>query len=590
MYFTINYSVDNPQSYELQLLNSNGEVAEIPNVSTNGNVITIINEPKEVKTPLKAKKILRGLNLADGQFHFELLNEDGEIISRAKNDVNGNIVFEALTFDTVGDYQYMIREKIDQQAGVTYDTNQYNVLISVTYDEQGHLATNIQYEEDDLPTFKNSYTPKVGKLSLLAEKKLEGLSLEKDQFNFQVFNENEEVVATGTNDSNGKVVFSELTFDKIGVYRYKIGEKKDNQLGIAYDQTTYDVIVKVTDDEKGQLQLVVEYPNNKVPVFTNVYTTQPGKASLIAKKELTGLDLIAGQFNFEVLNSDGEIISTASNDIDGKVAFTDISYENVGEYNYTIRETQDDQAGITYDDSTYDVTIIVTDNGAGQLVHEVVYPDQAIPVFKNSYTAAKGVLSLVAEKKLEGLDLVAGQFNFEVVDTNNAVVATGTNDSNGKVVFSELSFDTVGEYAYTLREVSDNQAGITYDDSVHEVVVTVTDDGTGFLRLSVTYQNDAIAVFKNIYTEISEKPKDPEKPQEPENPKDPEKPQEPENPKDPEKPEKPKNPDNPKNQENTKDTLPITGEETTYSLLALTVLIIGLMIYLLGKKGLSKKF
>ncbi|MGF3067144.1 Spy0128 family protein [Facklamia sp. P12950] len=605
IYFTINYSVDNPQSYELQLLNSNGEVAEIPNVSTNGNVITIINEPKEVKTPLKAKKILRGLNLADGQFHFELLNEDGEIISRAKNDVNGNIVFEALTFDTVGDYQYMIREKIDQQAGVTYDTNQYNVLISVTYDEQGHLATNIQYEEDDLPTFKNSYTPKVGKLSLLAEKKIEGLSLEKDQFNFQVFNENEEVVATGTNDSNGKVVFSELTFDKIGVYRYKIGEKKDNQLGIAYDQTTYDVIVKVTDDEKGQLQLVVEYPNNKVPVFTNVYTTQPGKASLIAKKELTGLDLIAGQFNFEVLNSDGEIISTASNDIDGKVAFTDISYENVGEYNYTIRETQDDQAGITYDDSTYDVTIIVTDNGAGQLVHEVVYPDQAIPVFKNSYTAAKGVLSLVAEKKLEGLDLVAGQFNFEVVDTNNAVVATGTNDSNGKVVFSELSFDTVGEYAYTLREVSDNQAGITYDDSVHEVVVTVTDDGTGLLRLSVTYQNDAIAVFKNIYTEISENPKDPEKPQEPENPKDPEKPQEPENPKDPEKPqesenpkdpekpekpEKPKNPDNPKNQENTKDTLPITGEETTYSLLALTVLIIGLMIYLLGKKGLSKKF
>ena len=302
-------------------------------------------------------------------------------------------------------------------------------------------------------------------------------------------------------------------------YRYVITESGSAD-GVTNDaQSTRVVYIRVTDNGLGKLTVArVDANGNELDgpafTFTNSYgvvsTTSSVTDQIKVHKTLTGRTLDENEFTFELLEGDA-IVATGENDASGNVALSAIKYTAPGVHNYTIREHGHGTIanGVTYSDATYRVTTTVVDNRDGTLrvTHELV--DADVAEFENVYTAKPTKLALTAAKVLEGADLKAGQFTFKL--SGGGVELTATNDANGQVTFSELSFTQVGTYTFTISEVNDGQQGVTYDETERKVTVTVEDDRQGNLIASVNQEELAACVLRNTYT----KPEEPAKPSTP---------------------------------------------------------------------------
>lgn len=247
--------------------------------------------------------------------------------------------------------------------------------------------------------------------------------------------------------------------------------------------------------------------------FTNDYEADPTSVGVVAGKAISGRPLVDGEFTFQILEN-GKVVAEATNDANGQIAFPTLSYDETGEHDYQIVEVKGNAGGVTYDDTVYTMHVSVTDNPqAGALSATVTYPD-GDPVFSNSYVASGDTsITFGATKKLEGRDLKAGEFSFELVGPDGKVVATATNAADGSVVFDEpLSFSAAGTYTYQVREAlpEDDDTntegiqkdGVTYDETVWTATVTVTDDYKGGLSASVSYGDGGILPsFVNVYVE-----------------------------------------------------------------------------------------
>ena len=302
-------------------------------------------------------------------------------------------------------------------------------------------------------------------------------------------------------------------------YHYTITER-GSAAGVTNDaQSSRVVNIKVTDDGHGKLTVArVDADGNVLDgpafTFTNSYGVTPTTSSVTDQirvhKTLTGRTLDENEFTFDLLE-DERIVATGKNDASGNVVLSAIGYTAPGVHNYTIREHGHGTTanGVTYSDATYRVTTTVVDNGDGTLgvTHKLVDADEA--EFENVYTAKPTKLALTAAKVLEGADLKAGQFTFRL--SGGGVELTATNDANGQVTFSELSFTQAGTYTFTISEVNDGQQGVTYDEAERKVTVTVEDDRQGNLIASVNQEELAACVFRNTYT----KPEEPAKPSTP---------------------------------------------------------------------------
>ena len=191
------------------------------------------------------------------------------------------------------------------------------------------------------------------------------------------------VLTTGTNDADGNVVFGDLTFDQTGTYNYTISERNDSLGGITYDGTIYTVQIDVTD-AGGYLEAAVQYfegnTKTELPEFENEYTASPTGVSLGASKILTGRDLKDGEFAFVLKDADGNTVDETVNDANGSVKFDEITYDQVGTYRYTVSEVKGDDTTITYDETVYDVTVEVTDNGIGALEPVVTIETERVRV------------------------------------------------------------------------------------------------------------------------------------------------------------------------------------------------------------------
>ncbi|MGM0168071.1 hypothetical protein IGI39_003083 [Enterococcus sp. AZ135] len=443
---------------------------------------------KSVDVALEASKQLTGKELTAGQFNFELLDSQGNVLQTKTNDGNGKIYFDALPFEKAGTYEYTIQEVKGTDSRITYDGTKYKVSVKVE-DKAGQLVATPTYEGDVV--FKNTYTPSAGSLVLEASKQLTGKELTAGQFNFELLDSQGNVLQTKTNDGNGKIYFDALPFEKAGTYEYTIQEVKGTDSRITYDGTKYKVSVKV-EDKAGQLVATPTYEGDVV--FKNTYTPSAGSLVLEASKQLTGKELTAGQFNFELLDSQGNVLQTKTNDGNGKIYFDALPFEKAGTYEYTIQEVKGTDSRITYDGTKYKVSVKVEDK-AGQLVATPTYEGDV--VFKNTYTPSAGSLVLEASKQLTGKELTAGQFNFELLDSQGNVLQVKANDGNGKIYFDALPFEKAGTYEYTIQEVKGTDSRITYDGTKYKVSVKV-EDKAGQLVATPTYEGDV--VFKNTYT------------------------------------------------------------------------------------------
>ena len=443
--------------------------------------------PKAGGVVLNVEKVLTGRTLEANEFAFELVDEAGDVVQTKTNDATGQIYFDELTYDEIGEYRYTIREKAGADSTITYDTKEIGVVVRVT-DEDGQLVATATYEGNQV--FENDYTPQAGSVVLSAEKVLTGRTLQANEFDFELVDEDGTVLQTKANDGTGKIYFDALPYEETGEYHYTIREKAGIDGTITYDRKELAVVVTVTDED-GQLTAVAKYEGNQV--FENDYTPQAGSVVLSAEKVLTGRTLQANEFDFELVDEDGTVLQTKANDGTGKIYFDALPYEETGEYHYTIREKAGIDGTITYDRKELAVVVTVTDED-GQLTAVAKY--EGNQVFENDYTPQAGSVVLSAEKVLTGRTLQANEFDFELVDEDGTVLQTKANDVTGKIYFDALAYDEAGEYHYTIREQAGSNSTITYDAKELAVVVTVTDEA-GQLTAVAEYEGDQ--VFENSY-------------------------------------------------------------------------------------------
>ena len=470
--------------------------------NTNGKEIT--NEgPTPVNAQIQAIKKLTGRVMKAGEFEFDLFDDKtGKVVETVTNDVDGNIIFAELTFDKAGTYNYHIVEKKANttEKGVTYDANPVGVTVTVSADAEGKLSAAVAYENDD-KTFENTYAPKKTSAPIEVTKALSGRTLKADEFEFVLKNDADgSEVQKVKNTADGKVTFAPIEYTKAGTYKYTIVETNAGQTidGVTYDSLEVKVTVEVTDDGEGKLTSNVTYPADKE--FNNSYGASKIPATLAVKKTLTGRELKADEFEFTLTDQDGNVKETVKNDKDGNVKFSALEFDKAGTFTYKIAEKAGTATGITYDSKTITATVTVADNGKGALEATVTYDDEK--AFENTYTPAGATsVTLGAKKVLEGKDLEAGKYSFELKKEDGTVVETVKNAADGTVTFSPISYDEsqVGTHKYTISEVAGTETGITYDKTVQEVEVTVVKVSATELKATASKEANDL-VFTNKYT------------------------------------------------------------------------------------------
>ena len=302
----------------------------------------------------------------------------------------------------------------------------------------------------------------------------------------------------------------------------------------AVDGKTFEVTVSDNGDGTISVDSAAQAAAGNQVSFTNAYSADPTDPSdpadpttgvVSVSKDLTGRDLRAGEFSFQIAAAGeyGDAASPASltgtNDAKGNVTFDGdgFVFSEPGEYRFTISEVDNGVAGVTYDTSEYTATATVTDDGYGQLevTWKVADADGAevdAIAFENGYAPSAVSVPVVAGKQLTGRDLASGEFEFQLTRDydDGSVAGAATNTADGSVNFV-LRFDAAGVYTYTMSEVAGDAEGVTYDDATYQVTVTVTDDGSGQLSAAVEYgtEDGSAPIFVNSYDDGGDEPTTP---------------------------------------------------------------------------------
>lgn len=290
------------------------------------------------------------------------------------------------------------------------------------------------------------------------------------------------------------------------VFTYTITET-GSAPGVTNDTGVKTVSFKVTDNGKGELT-VERVGDETKPMFefTNAYSVTPVDSSVTSQitvsKSLVGRELVEGEFLFELVEN-GQVVARGANDAAGNVAMSAVTYTTAGEHDYVLREVGAGMThnGVTFDGKSIAIHTSVVDNGEGGLVVEhALTTDDANVAFVNTYAHSTTSVVLGATKVLSGKALADGQFTFALT-AENGTVYQAKNDAAGSVAFPALTFAEPGTYVYTISEVNDKQANVTYDTATYQVIVNVIDDGQGNLVATVAYDEGAAPTFKNSYTE-----------------------------------------------------------------------------------------
>lgn len=343
--------------------------------------------------------------------------------------------------------------------------------------------------------------------NLELEKDLAGRDLKDKEFTFKLVDVTDSAnpvdLGETTNDAKGKIVFSNLVLNQPGTYHYRVTEVPGNDSDVVYDKLQADVTVQVareTTDGREKLVAKVVYPDDVI--FNNKLVT-PAKAKIAFGKELTKAgvkqDLKADQFQFVLKDRFGKVLETVGNTADGQVAFSELTFNKVGTYNYTVEELAGKDDAIVYDTMKAAVSITVTRDGDA-LVSTVVNPKDTI--FNNKFvTPAKAAIQFSKELTKAGVNqtLTANEFQFVLKDSAGHIVETVGNTADGHVAFSELHFDKAGTYTYTVEEVKGTNEDIIYDGMKATVWITVTRDGDALVS---TVANPKDTVFNNYVKEV----------------------------------------------------------------------------------------
>ena len=459
-------------------------------------------------------------------------------------------------------------------AGVTATASSFDITVKVTDNGKGGLDVAVTYPKgcDGTLSFVNGYGTNEATVDLAGTKTLAlgqaGLGLTQadieGKYTFKIepldgapapVDASGKTVTEAVNDAAGNVELGSVTFkqpsdlDDVEIdgdglraktFAYRVSESGSVD-GVVNDAVATKVfMVKVVENTNAGTLAAEVLPAEGTPQgkgafeFTNTYGVDPTPSfvtdQIKVNKKLKGRDLAEGEFEFQLVEiaADGSesVAATGRNAADGTVALDPVTYTAPGTHSYELREVVGTAGGVTYDRATYLVRTTVTDAGNGTLAvkHELADAegnptgDDSV-TFTNGYKAAPVTLRLGAAKVLKGAELKAGKFSFELKSRDGKVMSTAKNAADGSVAFDALTFKQAGTYTFTVSEVDDGQAHVTYDKAVHKIVVTVSDEDangtkTGYLSAKVSYEGDANVppVFSNGYVEEPGTPGTPENP------------------------------------------------------------------------------
>ena len=459
-----------------------------------------------------------------------------------RNDRNGDIRFDRLSFPLVGTYVFTMSEQDTTVPGVTKD----GTVATITYvvEDVGHtgrlsvtskIVTPSTGDSDGTVTFTNRYNPKNVGYAIGGAKRIvntdtaTGRIPQDGEFTFQLN-------AASAHDSDGNPIdagdipmpdgsrdgkltvankgtgftFGRMTYTKPGAYTYHVKELAGTDKTIGYSTQEYDVTVTVTD-QGGMLSATADRQATDIR-FDNTYTPTPVDVTVKADKRLTGRDLNDGEFAAELKDSDGNLLQTKrfarvaqsdkATDVRegaGTLEFDKLTFDRAGVYTYTVTEQDGNLGGVTYDRTVHTVTVAVTEDAkAHRLVASVAYSNgkasEKSILFRNTYQPEDVLVELAARKNLAGRGLKADEFEFELVDDKGNVIDTERNDKDGDIRFKPLTYsrdnngiDDCGEHRYVIRERNTGEKNVTYDRTEHHVTVTVGDDLQGNLTAKVEY-------------------------------------------------------------------------------------------------------
>lgn len=493
--------------------NGDGKLTATANTGDDGLVFkNVYSTGDPVSVGLSGMKVLKsdaGLTPAsiEGKFTFTVTSDDAAAPMPQKttvtNDANGNVDFGSIKFTlddlnkALGSNGTRAADADDETKGASSEeaatdaagqsASDQGSAAGADSEEQGNAAASDATEQGQGAAVVTGEGTGAASVSTAANK------------------------VAGAEGADQASAQSDEPATRAGVVRshtftYKVTESGSAD-GVTNDTETKTVSFKVTDHGDGKLTVErLGAASDPAFAFTNTYSVQPTDSSVTDQvkvtKQLTGRDMAAGEFAFELLEGD-KVVATGTNSADGSVALSPITYTKPGTHSYMLREVGGGthKAGVEYDGSVFVVTTTVTDNGNGTLsvTHKVDNDANAVG-FTNSYAPAATSVTLGASKVLNGKSLEDGEFSFALEGEDGTRLTTG-NDANGMVVFPAIQYSETGTYQYTLSEVKGSETGVTYDEAAYAVTVAVEDDGEGSLVATVSYEGGKAPVFNNTYQE-----------------------------------------------------------------------------------------
>lgn len=511
------------------------------------NVYTAEPVESSVTDQITVTKSLTGRDLTAGEFSFELREikgENSELIETVKNAADGKVTFSAIKYTKIGQHTYKLHEVKGNAGGIDYDDAVYTIVTTIADNGKGQLvATHELKDAKDVKSieFKNAYTTNATEASLAGIKNLQvdDALTPADiagKFTFTVTGEEGAPMPASTsvhNDVDGKVDFGKITFTLDDLNK-AVGEKPEKRehtftytvtesgevAGVTNDaKPSREVSFTVTDDGKGNLRVSRKPDGDAAFTFTNTYNVKPVETrvtdQITATKFLTGRDLKAGEFSFELVEGD-KVVATGKNAADGAITMSPVKYDKAETHTYTLREVKGGTTskGITYSDAKYTIETIITDNGDGTLEAKHALKDATAATFKNTYsvTPIDEELDFDLSKAVVGRDWTdADKFSFTITAPEGAPLpdpATVTvskkdaKDGIAAIKFGKIHYTAAGTYKYEIRENAGDAAGMTYDGHVATAEVTVTENGEGVLTANVTKKESGR--FTNTYrTELN---------------------------------------------------------------------------------------
>ncbi len=533
------YTYDEHEVEVTVTVTDNGDGTLVAEVAYDGETTFKNTYEASGEAEISVKKELTGRSLEEGQFTFELVDENGTVIQTKTNNASGAVQFDAIEYDQTifdeetpseetpaeGNSSDAPAEEIEKAEAVETETTDEAVeepvaeetvieesaapeeeaveapaeeeIVLASEEEETAPAEEAVVEETEVvdeaeePVYEEVVIDETEEEAPVVEETEEEAPAEEET----VVEETEEIPEATTEE----IVLAEA--GRFKEFTYTIREVNDGKPGYTYDDHEVTVTVTVTDDDEGNLTAEVSYEG--ATTFENKYEAE-GEAQFEGTKtldtEVENKKLEEGQFTFQ-LKDGNKVLGEAKNDAEGNFSFDAISYDQDDAdktFEYKIVEVNDGKKGYTYDSHECTVTVAVEDNGDGTLTCTVTYSDGAAAAFTNKYKPIPVIVDITGNKTLTGKNLANGEFTFELKDEEGKVLATATNKADGSITFKDIEFTKEGTYTYTVTEVAGDDENMTYDESEFTLTINVTDNEG---QLEAEIEGDEFE-FENEYTPI----------------------------------------------------------------------------------------